>query len=98
MEWGSIILQLNVKYRRSLHDSSSSDGYVFPTLTPIQVNSQWRKEQAAVSISQEIEVSVHDMHSDSISLLLNDIEYIDVVIRMCTHTGKKFKILSLSCC
>jgi len=60
----------------------------------------WKKDQAAVSISQEIEISVHDMHSLAADgkVVVADIEYVDVVIRMCTQSGKKFKVLSIACC
>lgn len=98
-EWGSVILQTNLKYKKTAHIADQDGRYVLPSLPPIEVNSQWRKEQAAVSISQEVDVSVHDMHSAAAGKIhVADIEYIDVIIRMCTESGRKFKVLSIACC
>lgn len=73
---------------------------MLPTLFPIEVTARWRKEQAAVSISQEVEISIRDMYSANVAskIVSHDFDYIDVVARMCTDSGTKFKILSVSCC
>lgn len=94
-EWASAILQANIKYKKGDEVGPLSGRYILPSALPLEVHSQWKKEQATVSISQEIEASIHDMHR---GVAVDNVEYVDVVIRVCSQSGNKFKLLSIACC
>ena len=99
-EWGSAILQTNLKYKRTKGINNQNGRYVLPALYPIEVSSRWRKDQSAVSISQEVELSVRDMFGEGAAakIVMSDVEHVDIVVRMCLNSGSKFKILSIACC
>lgn len=106
-EWGTAKVFVEATINRSLpyfNQSTLSDTEQVAMFGPFYVQSRWHMP---VSIEQQLELHIKTMES-SVSEL-NDclrnsdgktscFDDINVYIKLCTSTGRKFKVVSFACC